>query len=125
MRGTWGRSDLEICWLVKLAVLVWIGGILGTLKEESVSKCHDVKAETSLFAFFSSHLLGQFFKTFYLFCVWGGGFSAISTPAHGLRNVSDLCDVSRVPTRPGIHSHPIGWRSDVIAGRVGGCLWLQ
>lgn len=123
----WGRSGLEICWLVKLSVLVWIGGILRTLKEEVCGQVSWCKRENVTFwillSFFLSSSLGQSFKTFSIF--WGGGFSAISTPAHGQRNVSDLCYVSRVPTRPGIHSHPIGWRSDVIARRVGGCLWLQ
>lgn len=51
------------------------------------------------------------------------GGDANWTPAHGMRNVSDLHDVSRAPARPGNDSLLFGRKSDVIAGRAWG--WLR
>lgn len=81
---------MEICRLVNLAVLVWIGGILRTLKEESVYKGHDEKANVTfcilLFAPF-----GQFLKTFYIF--WGGGW-VHSLPFQHLHMARETCLIS-------------------------------
>lgn len=101
---------------MEFAVQVQIRGSLRTYKFCDAVSC-DLVTEAQLSALTCTGPLFVFCRNFF------HGLGVTEAPAHSLRNVPGLSDVSRVPTRSGNDSLPLGEWGDVIAGRVLG--WLR
>ena len=100
----WGRSDLGIkCSFGSSLDKRWSQDFGWRETSSSLILLVSLRRFPAVEAFVV-HPAVKFCVTFYFF--FSTGPFAIHTPAHGLRNVFDLGDVSRVPTRPGNDSLP-------------------